>query len=226
MGLTLHFQLRLPSDTSRDDAASLLHRLRDAATATAVEHVSPVVDLSVGETNFPDGDDGRPWRIIQFIAEFAADVSFDDDEAQFSGDPVSAMGFVVDPGQGAETATVGLMRRRDETTAADEWFWWCACKTQYASNVSDEHFVKVHTALVTILDAAVGLGFAVDVHDEGGYWESRSTNALVAEVAKMNRLMAKFGGALSDALGDEHEVVAPIFAHRSFERLEMETWSA
>ena len=41
MGLTLHFELRLPPDTSRADAATMLHRLRDAAAATAVEHVSP-----------------------------------------------------------------------------------------------------------------------------------------------------------------------------------------
>jgi hypothetical protein len=222
MGLTLHYELRLPPDTSREEAASLLCRLRDAAAATAVEHVSPFVDISVGEENFPDGDDGRPWRVMRLIAECLADPMLEEGETRFSGDPLSAMGFVVDPGRGAETATVGLMHRRHEGASTGDWFWWCSCKTQYASTVSDEHFVAVHTALVAILDAAMELGFDVEVHDEGGYWESRSTDALVAEVTRMNRLMAKFGGALSDALGEQHEVQAPIFEHRSFERLEME----
>jgi hypothetical protein len=61
----------------------------------------------------------------------------------------------------------------------------------------------------------------VDVTDEGEYWDARSEAVLVAAVTKMNRLVAKLGGALSDALGDGHSVQAEIFKHRRFERLEM-----
>ena len=222
MGLTLHYELRLPPDTPRADAAAMLSRLRETAVATSPDYVSPLVDLAVGEDRFPAGEDGRPWRNILFCADFISGLPYDDDSVRYSGDPLTAMGFLVDPGKGSEWATFALMRRRRQGSPTDEWYWWCACKTQYASNVSDEHFVKVHTSLVAILDAAREIGFDVEVQDEGGFWESRSTDALVAEVTRMNRLMATFAGALSDEIGNEHDIKAPIFEHRSFERLEME----
>ena len=40
--------------------------------------------------------------------------------------------------------------------------------------------------------------------------------------SNMNRLMARFAGALSDHFGDEHDLQAPIFDHAEFEHLEME----
>src|SRR5262249_28971131 len=101
----------------------------------------------------------------------------------------------------------------------EEWYWWCACKTQYASVVSDEHFVKVHTGLVAMLDAAIELGFVVDVIDEGGYWESRSKEVLVASVTRMNQLIARLGGTLSDALGNAKKHEALILHRRRCERL-------
>jgi hypothetical protein len=118
------------------------------------------------------------------------------------------------------------MRHRSLDGKHEEWFWWCGCKTQYASLISDDHLVTVHTSLVAILDYAIELGFDVVVRDETGYWESRSAQALIAEVHKMNRIVAKLAGALGDALGDalghDHSLQAPIFEHRQFEHLEME----
>ncbi|MEO7998933.1 MAG: hypothetical protein ABI852_15890, partial [Gemmatimonadaceae bacterium] len=99
-----------------------------------------------------------------------------------------------------------------------DWFWYCCCKTQYASTVSEAHFIACHTSLVQMLDRAVKCGIDVVVHDEAQYWETRDNAQLVASVRKMNTLVAGFAGRLSDALGD---VRAPIFDHPRFERLEM-----
>jgi len=222
MGLTLNYDLRLPGDIAREDVLSRLTRLRAAAAAQHFDEVSPIVDASNLNPEPHEGEAlASAQRCIQFFADFLAKPLPDDEEPRYVGDADSAIGFRIDPGEGAETATFGLLRRRAEVGDHEEWYWWCACKTQYASVVSEEHFVRVHTGLVALLDVAVELGFVVDVRDEGGYWESRSEEVLVESVRKMNRLIAKFGGALSDALGEEHKIEAPIFEHRRFERLEM-----
>ena len=215
MGLHLNYEFRLPPDTPRDRVATLLASLRERAVATSVERVSPMFELSIGGgTDRGDGDAGDR-HFLGFYAECVG-------KPRFSGDSQSALGFVVQPGRGSETATFALMRRRAEVGDAEEWFWWCGCKTQYASIVSDEHLIAVHTALVSILDSAIELGFEVEVRDETGYWESRSTIGLLESVAKMNHIIAKFAGGLSDAIGDAHDVRAAIFEHPSFERLEMD----
>ena len=93
------------------------------------------------------------------------------------------------------------------------------CKTQYASVVSDDHLITCHTALVALLDHAIALGVDVEVLDETGYWESRDSAVLVESVHKMNQLVAKLAGGLSDAM--DGRVEASIFEHPRFEHLEM-----
>jgi hypothetical protein len=216
MGITLHYELRLPPDTPRTEVARLLAELREYA-ASRTERVSPLFDLSTDGQ--PSTDPRVHW--LGLCAEWNADPLIDDAPPNSSSDPSSTIGFTVDAGEGCETATFGLMRRGANLTGEADWHWWCSCKTQYASLVSEEHLVAVHTGLVAILDAAVTLGLEVRVTDESGYWESRSTVKLTDSVQKMNRLLARFGGALADALGDK-KIEAPIFQHREFEHLEME----
>jgi hypothetical protein len=123
-------------------------------------------------------------------------------------------------GEGCEPALFGFVRRRDRARKADpgEWFWHNACKTQFASAEGEEHFVECHTRLVAILDHAVALGIEVTVIDEGDYWESRDTAVLLRELRKMNHLLAKVAGSISDA---GHKVESPIFEYPNFEHLEM-----
>lgn len=222
MGLHLNYEFRLPADTPRAVVARMLGELRDFAATTRVADVSPLVDLSVDGPESAADDVGRAWHCVHLFARILGDPIPDDEIPLYTGDPSSAIGFRVDPGDGAETATFALMYRRADLGTHEEWFWWCGCKTQYASVISDEHLITVHTSMVAILDEAVRLGFDVVVRDETGYWESRSTDVLVAEVTKMNRLVARFAGAVSDAIGDKHDVQASIFEHPRFERLEME----
>jgi hypothetical protein len=220
MGLTLHYTLRLPSDRSRAEVLTRMAAIRERAAMQPVEYVSPVFDISRGTV--PDDEQARTAQYwLMCASEFVADPYVEDGKPRYLGDAESTIGFTVHPGEGAEPATFALMRRRCESDGAEEWHWWCACKTQYACNEGEDHFVRVHTSLIAMLDAAQEAGLELDVYDEGDYWETRSRGKLLGHVRKMNHVLAALGGALSDALGDEHEVKAEIFKNPRFERLEM-----
>lgn len=113
------------------------------------------------------------------------------------------------------------MRGYDNASRRDVWYWCGSCKTQYASLISEAHFVHCHTTLTSILDHAIALGIDVSVSDEGNYWDTRDVNVLLGEVRRMNHIVAVLAGAVSDAI-EPGAVVAPIFEHREFERIEME----
>ena len=138
--------------------------------------------------------------------------------------PAVAIGFAIIPGEGSEPAPFGLARLRDKSRPA-RWSWRAFCKTQYASAVGDEHFLKCHKSVVAMLDAAKRLGFEIDVEDEGDYYESRDEARLLGSVGTMNHLIAGLAGRVSDAFveagGESQSVQAEIFRHPDFERLEM-----
>ena len=216
MGLTLNYELRLPPSVSRESAAAKLRELHAFAATLPFEKLSSLL-LDDGENFCTDGD----WReALRFWASIVARPC-ENDAPALTGDPNSAMGFFVHPGQGCETACFALLRRLDATGEKADWFWYCCCKTQYASTVSEAHFVACHTSLVQMLEHAVACGIDVVVSDEAQYWETRDEALLVANVREMNRMVARFAGRISDALGDAHDVRAPIFNHPRFERLEM-----
>ena len=153
---------------------------------------------------------------------------FEVDEDIDDGVLPEAVGFAIDVGAHCEPAMFGVAwvpprdaHFRQMNDSPPVWRWHCSCKTQYASVESDEHFIRCHTSLVALLDEAKRLGFDVDVTDEGGYWDGRDIALLHAHLRQMNHLVARFGGAVHDALGAEHEVEAEIFRHPNFERLEM-----
>ena len=227
MGLSLHFSLALPATTPRDVVTERMRQLHVAAGRLPLESVGPLTTTSAGRSlgSNADGHDQlsqlfRLWAWLQLDpAATAADREVLPD----------AVGFAVILGSHAEPAVFGLAwlppRDDDWNLLSDEpstWRWHCACKTQYASIESEDHFVACHTTLVALLDEAARLGFGLEVEDEGGYWESRDVDRLLAELRKMNHIVARFGGALHDAIGGEHSVEAAIFAHPEFERLEME----
>lgn len=220
MGLTLNYELRLPAITSRESASAKLRELHAIAATLPFAELSPLV-FADGENSSSDST----WlNALRFRASLIA-TPFGDDVPALTGDPNTAMGFIVNPGEGCETACFGLLRRSDATGAHAEWFWYGFCKTQYASTVSEAHFVACHTSLVHLLDGAVACGIDVVVRDEAQYWETRDDAQLAANVQNMNSIVAAFAGRLSDLLGNEPDdalnVRAPIFDHPRFERLEM-----
>lgn len=216
MGLHLNYELRLPARTSEREISDILDKLRDYASSLPFDQVSPVADA--GDPDVPPVD--RWQATIRLHASLVAE-PFDEDKTPYYGDIASAQGFLINPGEGSESAPFGFMRRADVVGTQVDWHWQCFCKTQYASTVSDAHLVTCHTSLVKMLDRAIDLGIEVQVLDETHYWDTRDEQTLIEEVHKMNRLIAMFAGQLSDALGEEKNVVAPIFSHPRFERLEM-----
>jgi hypothetical protein len=75
-----------------------------------------------------------------------------------------------------------------------------------------------------LLDIARMVGFDVEVRDETGFYQSRDPEVLIASVAEMNRIVARFAGlvndAVRDATGNSSSVGGAIFDHAEFERLE------
>jgi hypothetical protein len=230
MGLTINYELRLPGPTADEDAVQLLERLQIYALTLAPVAITPVLLLTGAELTSSLEQNSVEW-FFQILADGIRE------ERDGVAGPIADQqrlalaGFLMAPGEGSEPAMFGLVRpfltqpsaKASDTFDWQDWCWHSFCKTQYASTISDEHFVRCHTTVVSMLDEAQRLGFGVTVHDEGDYWESRSTERLLLEVGKMNRIMAHFAGALHDAISPEHSVEAAIFEHPEFEHLEMES---
>ena len=216
MGLTLHWELRLPAHTTPSAVAHTLDALRECALIQPFVRVSPLGSaLSVGDEAM------GVYEALQHVASIAWTAQ-DDDTPALTGDPSSAVGFLVDPGEGCETTFFALVQRLHLNGTPADWCWRGFCKTQYASVVSDAHFLACHLTLINLLDDAIHLGFTVIVHDEGHYWETRDSARLLSEVGSMNKLVARLAGKFSDAADNsETALQAPIFEHPRFERLEM-----
>ena len=215
MGLHLNFELRLPGSMTSERVTATLTRLRAFALTLQLKNVSRIYHAA-------PGCDVARGEGLRRLASVLADV-FVDDAPPLIADIDTARGFAVHPGDGCETATFAFMRRADRSGHSAEWFWHSSCKTQYASVIGDRHLVTCHTGLVSLLDYAIDLGVNVTVRDETHYWETRDEQRLITEVHAMNRVVAAFAGKLSDASGQaDAMVIAPIFRHPGFERLEME----
>lgn len=109
-----------------------------------------------------------------------------------------------------------------ETGLGTGWHWEGFAKTQYASlpeHGGDDHFVKVHTGFVKILDR-IQLDLPdIKVTDESGYADHRDETRLRKEIRKWNGLIAGVTGRLKDA---GHNTESPILDHPEFEHLEAE----
>ena len=210
MGLTFHYELRLPADTTEAEVDDVLARLKRRAEELQFADIS---ETFIGAIDYvPD-----PRRHFFNILVDCNASSMEFDERPFSGEPGTARGFIVDPGKGCEWATFVFLRRTYEDDGSSEWHWLGHCKTQYASQFGEQHFVDCHLRLVAMLDFAKTLGIDVTVYDEGDYWETRDLDRLLAELDKMNRLIARMAGTLHDR---GHSVESPIFDCRDFEQLE------
>jgi len=126
-----------------------------------------------------------------------------------------------DPSTSAEPADEVVV----DAKGWSSWYGWC--KTQYAHRHGLDHFMHCHLALIKLLDHAKQIGILDYVHDDGGYWESRSADVLVANLRENDRIVAAVVGALTDQIGEAlddngYVAIAPILDAPDFEHLEAE----
>jgi hypothetical protein len=231
MGLTIYYELGLPHSCASITPGQRLEELWRQAQLFAVSEISSILHYAGKACGSARSGSWRdPGEFLKACAG-AYLTHPDDTDRTISVDPLEIMGFLVWVGRGVEPVALGLARYPEEiddgqrklATGLRGWQWHAGCKTQYASVVSMEHFVRCHCTVISLLEAARDLGFTVLIRDDAGYCSHRSEAKLVAEVERMNRLVAAVAGAVADKLGDTGRLSqAPIFAHRDFERLEME----
>lgn len=222
MGLTINYRLsyRIPGKrTTAADCLQVLEKLRQAALDLPFETVSDLVYLGGKEADYQSYDPCHEfvWPLIQ-----AQEHVYLDGHRGFSSisvPPKEVIFFSTWPGEECEEANFGLARypasivhrgQRYQVPGSG-WRWHSFCKTQYASNVSVEHFLRCHSAVCTLLLKADELGFRVAVDDEGGFWGNWDFAALAREVGEWNNMVASFTRALQDVLdGSGASLVAPI----------------
>ena len=233
MGLHINYELWLPGTESDATAAGLLDQLHRECQSSDGKRVGPMMHFS--ELDIVEGDQRyAPWTADRFAWAFAhgaIGIRDGQDRPSALRDSCSASMFFLYPGDGSEAAPFGLVRPSSRPGSPDaeradlqgRWYWYGCCKTQYASRLGEEHLIRCHRTVVHAIEAAIKLGFSVEVRDETGYWESRSTERLVSEVHRMNQIVARFAGAMHDAVGNAHSVESPIFSDPDFERLESDS---
>ena len=221
MGLTIHYQLKLAS-RSLTKARTVINQLHDLASTLPLGLIGPVMEITGDDCNFQNCTDNEPhrWLLIQANGNFQVGKCFYDVR------PQKIFAFTTRPGKGCEPANFGLclypstieVPGRVIRTGLTGWRWSSFCKTQYASTVSTENFIKCHLLVVRMLDHCKQLGILGDVDDEGDYFQKRDAEALTKEVDEWNENIAAFAGKLKDQIGDALQ--APILAHPAFEHLE------
>jgi hypothetical protein len=219
MGLTINYTLSVKRGTPFVFLKKLLRQTQRLARKIGCAHVGKVLHSSETDADAPPFFDCVPGR-----------------ERRLHGGGSGSNGWLLEvwPGAGCETAVFGILQHRrilppkkgqpkwvTRYSKCSDWKLDAFCKTQYAGEHGWVHFRACHLRVIQLLDLWRGTNTQVEVHDEGGYWESRSEEKLRQELDDYDRLIAALGGVFKDAYGNG-EVVAPIFAYKNFERLEHE----
>lgn len=207
MGLTVHYDLRAASRSPRT-ARDLVERLRESASSLPFQLVGHVLDADGAAIESAGPDDPRRWLFTQ-----AARWIWRKGEG-FRVAPRRLFAFSTSPGPGCEEANFGLalypatvdVAGRRRRTGLGGWSWASFCKTQYAAGPDVggvDNFLKCHLSVIELLDAAKAIGFAVEVVDEGDYWEQRDPVALAGQVGGQVPAAAS-GNVSQDAVIDPH----------------------
>ena len=227
MGATIHWTLRAPKSAAIADASTSLGALRQSCLDLPFEHVTDMVCFEAAEIARRLKVRADPYR--WFLLQSAASVrltSGDAGEVWGSVNPVALVGFTALAGEKCEPMNCFLARYPEEVVIDRQsvrpgiagWRGSSFAKTQYASTVTVQHFLKCHLTITAALDAAMAVGLVDSVVDETGFQEDRDLGKLVATLATWNTCIAGIVGSLEVAIGEA--VQAPIKGHSEFERLE------
>ena len=218
MGLAINYELSVGENLRTAVVRELTQR--------AAHYAQTIGCAAVGEVRRADGDD-REAPLFVHVGR-PEDCCF--------GSVAPRRGWLVEvwPGEGCESATFGLCQypRRIPFRAGSVptgfeggWLLKSSCKTQYAGEHGWTHFLKCHKQIISLLDFWRDLGVQVKVHDDGGYWETRSEEALKEPLRLYDGLIAAVAGMFKDAASGSDgafSVQSPVFDYAHFERLEHE----
>ena len=117
-----------------------------------------------------------------------------------------------------------LVLGETHVTPPAKGLWQSFCKTQFANDPrcgGFNNFVKSHVSVLAILEHMQGLGFNVNVSDEGHFWDTRKLEMLAKNIGEYDAGLAALTGAMKDAVGDgELQVESAMSGRPDFEKLE------
>jgi hypothetical protein len=239
MGLTLFYELCSDVGTL-EEAVRCVESLRTKALGLGFAEVHELEIFNATEMDelraeIRQGEAGGAAYLLGMMACFAKNQQLSEHlgkDRWHEVEPIESVHFSILPGPGSESAAIGLSHfpevtrcdGRDWPTGLHRWHWQSFCKTQYASNPAAggiDHFLRCHLGLVELFDFAAAHGWLERVGDDGGYWENRDREKLIAEVRHMNELVAAVAGAFKDAAPKElGGIVVPITEFPDFEHIE------
>ncbi len=227
MSLSLHFRLSLDV-ASEAKVCRLLIALRKEAIRLGYQRASGLRQLPASAPS----TSCDTWS--SFTVEARALVRDPDrPDVCHEVEPLLAIGFRAWPAFGDTHASLALCSypativRPDGSsfpTRLPPWCWRSSCKTEAANDAEYGgvvNFVRCHLGVVALLDAAVRIGFRVEVVDDAEYWEKRDVLALAGHAKEHGSLMAIFAatmyglsrdhGDLLEAIGLEDSGLSKVF---------------
>jgi hypothetical protein len=180
MGLTIHYTLTATQKLDEKEVRQRVRQTARLARRIGCPYVGKVLPAAASDPDAPEFFDSVAGR-----------------ERRMFGGP-RTRGWLVEllPGTGCESVTLGLCRRYRLVTRPpkrerggwlpcyqpDGWRLDAWCKTYYAAEHGLKHFVQCHERVVRLLELWRGAGVRLQVHDECGFWKTRSREALAAQI--------------------------------------------
>jgi hypothetical protein len=226
MGLCINWTLRAPENASAESVTASLCAWREACLDLPFDEVTELVHFGEAEITqrLEDRADPFRWFVVQASAYLPVN-SDKPDDGMVSVVPVEIIGFTAFAGEECEPMNCFLARYPEYDVGShvarpgiQGWRGSSFTKTQYASSVAAQHFLKCHLTFTAALDAAKRAGLLESVLDEGEYWNDRDAEKLLKTVGRWNSMMAGFVGSLELATG--YTLPASIKKNPEFERLE------
>ena len=179
MGLTIHYTLVGKNTLTDHDVRDRLRRTARLARRISCARIGRVLHSTESDPDAPEFFDSHVGNGRRL----------------FGGPGTDGWLLEIWPGSGCETFVIGLCRRYRLARAPRSrrkarlpryqragWMLAAFCKTYYAAEHSLNHFVQCHERVVRLLDLWRGAGVRLRVHDEGGFWRTRSREALAAQI--------------------------------------------
>ncbi len=179
MGLTIKYSFQARWTLRDESVHRLVQRTARLAQEIGCAHVGQVLRSCDGDRDAPEFFQTR-WGVHR---------------RGVGGSGTTGWLVEVWPGEGCATAVFGLMRHRPRNPGAwprisrprrnSRWELHDFCKTMYAAEHGLDHFVRCHERIILLLDLWRRSSVQVRVHDEGGFWKTRSREALAAQIGDL-----------------------------------------